>query len=62
MPNEQRPLDPVECWMVKQNLNYVQTEGVETVVARLRQGGYNRVANAVEQEARRTQPQQRGHQ
>lgn len=45
---EQRPLDPVECWMVKQNLNYVQQEGLEVVLSRLREQGYYRIAAAVE--------------
>ena len=47
-----KPLSPVDRWMVKQNLGYVLTEGLQTVVDRLRQQGYDRVANAVEQEAK----------
>lgn len=50
-----KPLSPVDRWMVKQNLGYVQTEGLQTVVDRLRQQGYDRVANAVEQEAKELQ-------
>jgi hypothetical protein len=45
-------LTPYECWMVKSNMNYIKTEGIDVVVARLRNHGYNRVADAV-QEAHR---------
>jgi hypothetical protein len=44
-------LDAYERWMVKSNLEYIKTEGLEVVVARLRANGYNRVANVVEQMA-----------
>lgn len=50
---QERPLDPVEQWMVKSNLQYIEAEGVETVVNRLRVQGYDRVANAVEQSLRK---------
>ena len=40
-------LDTVQQWMVKRNLEYVQTEGIEAVVNRLRENGYNKVADAV---------------
>lgn len=51
---EQRPLNPFEQWMVKSNLQYIEAEGVEAVVNRLRVQGYNRVADAVEQAATQT--------
>ena len=46
--NAERPLNPFERWMVAQNIKYVQTEGVEPVVAQLLANGYDRVARAVE--------------
>jgi hypothetical protein len=46
-------LDAFDLWMVKQNLKYAKTEGLETVVARLRANGYHTVAAAVEQEYKR---------
>jgi len=46
--HNEKPLDAVELWMVKSNLEYVKAEGLETVVARLRANGYNRVAAGVE--------------
>lgn len=47
MSNE-RTLDPVEQWMVDRNLEYVENEGLEPVLARLRFQGYDRVAASVE--------------
>lgn len=47
-----KELDAVECWMVKCNLEYVVTEGIDVVVARLRANGYNRVADAVQSECK----------
>lgn len=44
-------LDPFERWMVKQNLEYVKTDGVKVVTARLCAQGYNRVADAVQVES-----------
>ena len=43
-------LSAFEIWMVKQNLNYAQEEGLKTVTNRLISQGYIRVAQAVEQE------------
>ena len=36
--------------VIKQNLEYVKVEGLETVLDRLRSQGYNKVAKAVELE------------
>ena len=47
-----KPLNPFEKWMVKQNLEYAKLEGLETVVSRLLANGYERVASAVAKEAR----------
>jgi hypothetical protein len=44
-------LSPFDRWMVQRNLEYAKTEGVETVVARLRAQGYDRVASAVQEGA-----------
>jgi hypothetical protein len=41
-------LSPVDLWMVDRNVEYVATEGLEAVLARLRAQGYHRVADAVE--------------
>lgn len=41
-------LNPFELWMVKSNMNYIKTEGIDVVVTRLRNNGYNRVADAVQ--------------
>ena len=43
-----RPLDPVEKWMAEMNLQYVENEGIDVVVARLRANGYDRVASVVQ--------------
>lgn len=40
-------LSPFEAWMVKQNVEHAQTEGIDSVVARLEGNGYHRVAAAV---------------
>lgn len=45
-----RPLDAFELWMVERSLEYVKTEGLQVVVARLKVNGYLRVARKVEQE------------
>ena len=42
-----RWLDPVECWMVARNLEYVEVEGLEVVVNRLTSQGYYHVAAVV---------------
>ena len=47
-----KPLDGMQQWMVKCNLEYVKTEGLEVVLARLRAQGYNMVADAVEAQAK----------
>lgn len=47
---EAKPLGAFEQWMVKSNLERLKTEGLETIVARLRASGYDRVADAVEKE------------
>jgi hypothetical protein len=49
MKEESPDLSPFEKWMVKQNIDHATTEGITTVLARLRENGYHRVANAVEQ-------------
>lgn len=48
--NPKRPLDGFDWWLVDRNLEYVKTEGLAPVVARLRANGYLRVATAVEYE------------
>jgi hypothetical protein len=45
-------------WMIEQNIKYAQIEGTETVVARLRALGYNRVADGVQ--AAPTTPNRKG--
>lgn len=40
--------NPFDNWMVQRNLEYVQTEGLETVLTRLRRNGYFAVASQVE--------------
>jgi hypothetical protein len=42
-----KTLDPFSQWMVKQNVQYATTEGVDAVVARLRVQGYKLVADHV---------------
>lgn len=49
--NGRMKLDAFQQWMVARNLEYVETEGLEAVLDRLRAQGYNRVADAVEIEA-----------
>lgn len=44
------PLDGYDLWMVRQNVEHAKTEGAETVVNRLRAGGYERIAAAVQRE------------
>jgi len=46
-------LDPVSEWMVKQNLGYCRTEGLEVVLRRLHSQGYHRVAGVVSARYRR---------
>lgn len=45
-----RPLDLVDIWMVKQNLEHAKTEGLDVVINRLKAQGYLRVAAAVEEQ------------
>lgn len=45
-------LNPFEIWMVQQNMSYVDTEGLEVVVSRLKAGGYDRVAAAVNEQCK----------
>jgi hypothetical protein len=40
-------LTAYELWMVKSNLQYVDRDGIELVVARLKANGYHRVADGV---------------
>lgn len=42
-----KALSPFEQWMVKSNLQYVKTEGLETVVKRLNHRGYPQIAMGV---------------
>lgn len=44
-------LNPFEQWMVEQNLGHVKEKGAESVVKNLRDQGYDRVADAVEQQS-----------
>lgn len=40
-------LTAYQIWMVKSNLKYIEAEGLETVVNRLRANGYNNIADGV---------------
>ena len=40
-------LNYFQIWMVEQNLQYVETEGLEMVLNRLRNQGYFKVARAI---------------
>lgn len=48
---DEERLDAYEHLMVKWNLEYVQAEGLEAVVARLHRHGYHGVATAVQRAA-----------
>ncbi len=48
MPQDVKPLDGFERWMVARSLGYVSIEGLPAVLERLRAQGYMRVAGAVE--------------
>lgn len=53
----QKPLSPMERWMVKSNLEYIADEGLTAVVDRLLANGYPRVAAAVEASEEMKEPQ-----
>lgn len=48
--NENRPLSPYEQWMVKSNLQTIESGSMsaEQVLATLKAGGYLRITRAVE--------------
>ncbi len=43
----EKPLDPVQQWMVKENIERAKREGTDNVVAHLDAQGYHLVAAAV---------------
>ncbi len=49
-------LTPMDIWMVQQNIRYAKKEGVEVVVARLKEQGYHRVATAVKKVMSKQKP------
>jgi len=55
--NRDLPLSAYERWMVRSNLTWAKTHGINSVVAELRHNGFSKVAAAVlEEHCKMSQP------